>query len=45
MKNFLSTLLLASSFATLITAPPAEAHKIVDSKKECERVAKKMGLT
>jgi len=44
MKKLFSVIIFASLFS--LTIPPSvEAHKVVDSYKECKKYAKKLGMT
>tara|TARA_B100000902_G_C26857540_1_gene691382 strand:+ start:441 stop:629 length:189 start_codon:yes stop_codon:yes gene_type:complete len=44
MKKLFSVIIFASLFALAIP-PSVEAHKVVDSYKECKKYAKKLGMT
>ncbi len=44
MKKLFSTMIFASLFALAIP-PSVEAHKVVESYKECTKYAKKLGMT
>ena len=44
MKKLFSAIIFASLFALAIP-PSVEAHKVVESYKECSKYAKKLGMT
>tara|TARA_B100000886_G_scaffold40994_1_gene25291 strand:+ start:831 stop:1007 length:177 start_codon:yes stop_codon:yes gene_type:complete len=44
MKKLFSAIIFTSLFALAIP-PSVEAHKVVDTFKECDKYAKKIGMT
>ena len=44
MKKLFSAIIFTSLFA-LVIPPSVEAHKVVDTFKECDKYAKKIGMT